>query len=56
MADPPPWVMKSATQLQQELAEVVALGGAVMVYNQPQRSGWLPSWHQDLIAEAALLP
>ena len=53
MADPPPWVMKSVTQLQQELAEVVALGGAVMVYNQPQRSGWLPSWHQDLIAEAA---
>ena len=49
----PPWTLKTETHLCQELAEVVALGGAVMVYNQPQRSGWIPAWHQDLIAAAA---
>jgi len=49
----PPWVMKTTTHLCQELAEVIALGGAVMIYNQPQRSGWLTGWHQDLFAEVA---
>jgi alpha-L-fucosidase len=49
----PPWVMKTATHLCQELSEVIALGGAVMVYNTPQRSGWLTGWHQELLAEVA---
>jgi alpha-L-fucosidase len=49
----PPWVMKTATHLCQELAEVIALGGAVMVYNTPQRTGRLTGWHQDLLAEVA---
>ena len=49
----PPWVMKTATHLCQELAEVVALGGAVMVYDNPQRSGWLTGWHQELLAQVA---
>lgn len=49
----PPWVMKTATHLCQELTEVIALGGAVMVYNTPQRTGWLTGWHQDLLAEVA---
>ncbi len=53
MGDAPPWTMKTATNLCQELVEVVALGGAVMVYNTPQRTGWLTGWHQDLLAEVA---
>jgi len=53
MGEDPPWTMKTAPHLQQELAEVVALGGAVMVYNAPQRTGWLTGWHQEIIAEAA---
>lgn len=53
MDEDPPWAMKTATHLCQEAAEVVALGGAIMVYNQPQRTGWLTGWHQDLIAAVA---
>ncbi len=53
MADDPPWTMKPLVHLQQEVAEVVALGGAIMVYNQPQRTGWLTGWHQDLLADVA---
>lgn len=48
-----PWVMKTPLHLCQELAEVIALGGAVMIYDNPQRSGWLTGWHQDLMAEVA---
>lgn len=48
-----PWVMKPVVHLCQEVAEVVALGGAVMVYNQPQRTGWLTGWQQEVIAEVA---
>ncbi len=53
MGDMPPWVMKTSTHLCQELVEVIALGGAVMIYNSPQRTGWLTGWHQDLMAEVA---
>jgi hypothetical protein len=49
----PPWTMKPAIHLCQEVAEVVALGGAIMIYGKPQRSGWLTGWHQDLLAEVA---
>ena len=48
-----PWIMKSATQLAQEVAEVVALGGAVMIYDTPQRTGYLTDWHQDTLGEVA---
>ena len=48
-----PWVMKTPTHLCQELSEVIALGGAVMIYDQPQRSGWLTGWHQDVMGEVA---
>ncbi len=48
-----PWATKSATHLCQELAEVVALGGAVMIVGQLQCSGRLISWHQDTFAEVA---
>jgi len=53
MAENPPWVMKPANHLCQELSEVIALGGAMMVYDNPQRSGWITGWHQDVLAEAA---
>ena len=47
------WCMKNATHLCQEVSEVVALGGAVMVYAKPERSGRLVSWHHDVLAEVA---
>lgn len=53
MRQDPPWVMKTALHLCQEVAEVVALGGAIMIYGKPQRSGWLTSWHQATLAEVA---
>lgn len=53
MRGEPPWVIKPLPHLCQELCEVVALGGAVMIYNQPQRTGWLTGWHQDRFAGAA---
>ncbi len=51
--DPMPWILKSATQLSQEVSECVALGGAVMIYDTPQRTGWLTDWHQDMLGEVA---
>lgn len=47
------WTMKTATHLSQEVSEVLAQGGAVFIYNQPQRSGRLTAWHQDMFAEVA---
>jgi len=48
-----PWITKTPLHLCQEVAEVVALGGAVMLYDNPQRSGWITSWHADLYATVA---
>ena len=48
-----PWTMKPAIHLKQEVSEVIALGGAIMLYNVPQRTGWLTDWHQDLLGEIA---
>lgn len=53
MREDPPWVMKPAVHLCQEVSEVVALGGAVMIYDTPQRSGPLTDWHQDTLAQVA---
>lgn len=47
------WTMKSAVHLCQEVSTVLAQGGAIFIYNQPQRSGRLTAWHQDLLAEVA---
>ncbi len=47
------WTMKTPVHLCQELAEVMALGGGVMVYTQPQRSGRIPRCHHDLLQSAA---
>ncbi|MDQ1258049.1 MAG: hypothetical protein QG656_2658 [Candidatus Hydrogenedentes bacterium] len=47
------WTMKTAVHLCQEVSEVLSQGGAVFLYNQPQRSGRLTAWHQDLFAQVA---
>ena len=48
-----PWSMKNALHLSQEVSEVIALGGAVMIYSTPQRSGLLCGWQHDIMAEVA---
>ncbi|MCC5827858.1 MAG: hypothetical protein JJU36_00295 [Phycisphaeraceae bacterium] len=53
MRDPRPWVVKPLIHLCQELSEAIAQGGAAMVYEQPQRSGWLTGWHHERIAALA---
>jgi hypothetical protein len=53
MDQSPAWTVKTVTHLCQEVSEVLALGGAVMVYNAPQRTGWLTGWHQDLLAKVS---
>ena len=47
------WTMKTAVHLCQEVSEVLAQGGAVFIYNTPQRPGRLTPWHQDILAEVA---
>jgi len=47
------WTMKTVPHLCQEIAVTLAQGGAVFIYNQPQRSGRLTAWHQDLFAQVA---
>lgn len=45
-----PLVFKPAVHLEQELSEPLALGGAVMIDETPQRSGWLTEWHNRIMA------
>lgn len=47
------YTQKPAPHLCQELAVVLAQGGSVFIYDQPQRAGRLTPWHQDLFAEVA---
>ncbi len=47
------WQMKEALHLCQEVAEVVALGGGIMVYAKPERNGWLVGWHHEVLADVA---
>ena len=49
--DDSPLVFKPALHLEQELSEPVALGGAVMIDETPQRSGWLTPWHNEIMAK-----
>ena len=44
---------KTTEHLCQEVTEVIAHGGAIMVYDQPQRTGHLISWHRDILGEVA---
>lgn len=47
------WTFKSVPHLCQELSIVLAQGGSVFIYDNPQRSGRLTAWHQDLLAQVA---
>ncbi|MGI8913834.1 MAG: hypothetical protein ACR2JY_08620 [Chloroflexota bacterium] len=47
------WQFKMADHLCQEVAEVIANGGAVCSYALPLRSGHLVGWQYDLLAKAA---
>jgi hypothetical protein len=47
------WTMKTVPHLSQEIAVVLAQGGSVFIYNQPQRSGALTAWHQDMFGQVA---
>ncbi len=47
------WHFKTAAHLCQEVAEVIANGGAVCVYVHPPRSGHLVSWEHEVLAEVA---
>lgn len=47
------WTTKTAPHLCQEVSEVLAQGGAVFIYDVPQRSGRLVGWHQDMLAQVA---
>jgi len=47
------WTMKTVPHLCQEVAVVLSQGGGVFIYNQPQRSGRLTEWHQDILAGVA---
>ncbi|MBX7258072.1 MAG: alpha-L-fucosidase [Candidatus Hydrogenedentes bacterium] len=47
------WTFKPAPHMCQELAVTLAQGGSVFIYDQPQRSGRLTEWHQDIYAEVA---
>lgn len=49
MTDPRPWQLKPLPHLCQEVASVVAHGGGVMVYENPQRAGHLTAWHHEVI-------
>lgn len=48
-----PYTMKNPVHLCQEVSGTLAQGGSVFFYNQPQRSGRLTAWHQDIFAEVA---
>ena len=47
------WTYKPVAGLCQEVACVMALGGAVEIYSTPQRDGHLTGWQQDILAEVA---
>lgn len=47
------WSFKTVPHLCQEVSVVLAQGGSVFIYDQPQRSGHLTGWHQDILAQVA---
>jgi len=47
------WTFKPVAHLNQEISTVIALGGAVSIYDNPQRTGRLTPWHQDTLADVA---
>jgi hypothetical protein len=53
MSDPHPWLHKPLLHLLQEVSEVLAQGGAVMLYEKPRRTGYLIGWTHELAAKVA---
>ncbi len=47
------WQFKTPVHLKQEVSEVVALGGAIMVYAKSERNGHIAAWQNDTVAEVA---
>jgi hypothetical protein len=47
------WHFKTVAHLCQEVAEVIACGGAVCIYIHPPRSGHLVRWEHEVVAEVA---
>ena len=47
------WTTKTVPHLCQEVSIVLAQGGAVFIYDVPQRSGRLTEWHMDILAQVA---
>lgn len=47
------WHHKDPLHLKQEVSEVLALGGSIMVYGKPERTGTLVNWQNEIIAEVA---
>ena len=47
------WEFKSAPALCQEAAIVMSAGGAFTIYDTPNRTGNIVSWHMDELAEVA---
>ena len=47
------WTIKTAAQLKQEAAVVLAQTGGFQIYYQPTRAGWLDDWMVDIMADVA---
>lgn len=47
------WQYKTAAHLCQEVAEVIANGGAASIYTVPERSGHLVGWQHEILVEVA---
>ncbi|MEI7834391.1 MAG: alpha-amylase family protein [bacterium] len=47
------WTFKTAANLCQEAACIIALGGGFQIFNNPQRSGHINGWQQDIVASVA---
>ncbi|MHB1459986.1 MAG: beta-galactosidase trimerization domain-containing protein [Armatimonadota bacterium] len=47
------WTFKTAAHLCQEISSIMALSGAVSIYDQPQRCGYHTDWHTDILADVA---
>ena len=47
------WQFKTPEHLKQEVSEVIALGGAIMVYAKSERNGHIVGWQNDTVAAVA---
>jgi hypothetical protein len=47
------WTIKTAIQLKQEAAVVMAQSGGFQIYYNPTRAGWIDNWMVDIMADVA---